>query len=678
MMDDDTSPAPLVSDTGSTTAQNLEPKARVENALAHLLPTLVRIGFQAIWIAFALPLTFLLALIEDRHALVFRNHLSVAARNLTLAAMVALVGLSIGVGAAYLLVRPSDKKVKRLARVMHAALPLCWLWPIPLFLDWRVFEGHGLVRGFLAAGWGIGLEHALRATLSIVPGLPKPSRFRARFANLASAVLVVGLVVWFVHFGWTYSIIEHRRLGTAGFDLGLFDNVMFNLARGEWFMATVDAGNANGGNHLQYHANFLAYLFLPAYLISPGSEILLIIQAVVVGLAAIPFYLLATRKLGSPWFGAAFAYFFLIHEGVQSPVFFEFHFLTLSPFFVGWVLYLFDRGAKIPLLVMWILTLLLREDQGCILAGAALVCLMRGERPWWSLVGGVVGVAWLAMMRFWIMPLNGASGGFHQHSGIFQAMIAPGSHGFGGVLKTLATNPPFSLENLLEGRKFEYVLALAAPFLLLPFRKRLLWILFLPASLFTLVTTNYTPSVSTRFQYSMYWVSMLIFGCLLLLGDWYKLPSTRKRITAAVLSMLVVGTALSYDGGGLFQKHTLVGGFRRIGFTLTRAELERYEELVRLVKTIPPNATVSATESVVPHVSTRRIIRTMRQGAADSEYLLIWKDEVRGGEQAATFQKALQDGRWGVVTVTKNFQLWKMGADTSSNRSAARSVGLRG
>src|SRR5690606_22103102 len=176
------------------------------------------------------------------------------------------------------------------------------------------------------------------------------------------------------------------------------------------------------------------------------------------------------------------------------------------------------------LVFVWVSALLLREDQGCLLAGAALVYLMRGGRPWWALAGGIVGVAWLALMRFAIMPMNGPPGGFHQHSGIFQAMIAPGSHGFGGVLKTLLTNPPFSLENLLEERKLEYVLALGAPFLLLPFRVRLLWVLFLPACLFTLVTTNYAPSVSTRFQYSMYWVSMLIFGCLVLLGDWASLP----------------------------------------------------------------------------------------------------------------------------------------------------------
>jgi uncharacterized membrane protein len=302
---------------------------------------------------------------------------------------------------------------------------------------------------------------------------------------------------------------------------------------------------------------------------------------------------------------------------------------------------------------------------------------MRGERPWWALVGGVLGVVWLGLMRFLVMPMNGPPGGFHQHSGIFQAMIAPGSHGFGGVLKSLATNPPFSLENILEGRKLEYVLALGAPFLLLPFRARLLWVLFLPATLFTLVTTNYAPSVSTRFQYSMYWVSMLIFGCLVLLGDWAKLPAMRKRVSAAVIGMLFVGTALSFDGGGLFQKNTLVGGFRRIAFAATESEIERYDELLNVAKEIPPSATVWATESIVPHVSTRKDIRTLRQRGADSEYILIWKSEVRGGEQAEAFQKAASTGRWGVVTKTKNFQLWKMGADTRGNREALRSVGLR-
>jgi len=647
----------------------------VWGSVGQALPSLVQSAFRIVGVSLGLPLFFSLLLIDDRKAFVLRNQMSVAARNGTLMAMLGLLLGCILLVVTYLVVRPRPEKFALVSRMTRVALPLAWLWPLPLFFDWKVFEGRGLLRVVVAAVWGFGLERALRSCLGVLPET-RP-RASSRNARLASWGVVFACVSYFVYFCIKYTIIEHRRFGTAGFDLGLFDNVMFNLARGEWFHATVDSGNLNGGNHLQYHANFLAYLFVPFYLLSPGSEVLLIIQAVVVGLAAIPFYLLATRKLGSPWFGAAFAYFFLIHEGIQSPVFFEFHFLTLSPFFVGWVLYFFDKGAKWPLLGVWALTLLLREDQGCILSAAALVCLLRRERPLWALMGGVVGVFWLGLMRFVVMPWNGPPGGFHQHSGIFQAMIAPGSHGFGGVIKTLATNPPFSIENLLEARKLEYVLALSAPFLLLPFRVGVLWILFIPASVFTLVTTNYAPSVSTRFQYSMYWVSMLIFGSLLVLGDWAKVPSMRRRVSAAIGAMLVVGTALSFDGGGLFQKNTLVGGFRKIGFAATEAEQERYEELLGLAHQIPQTASLWATESIVPHVSTRRTIRTLRQAGPATDYILVWKNEVRGGEQATTFQRAVATGRYGVVAKTKNFQLWRLGADTEDNRDALRALGIR-
>jgi len=624
----------------------------------------------------ALGLFITFAALDDRRAFVRSNALSVSGRQLMLAGM-AGGALTLLLGATvFLIVRPRATKLHSLSRIADTLLPLAWLWPLPLFLDYRVFEGTGLLRVALASLWGLGLERALRASF-VALNLKGSDRGPWRMGRFLPPLLLLLLCGWFISFCGRYTVLEHRRFGTNGFDLGLFDNLMFNLSHGEWFHATVDAGNLNGGNHLQYHANFLAYLFVPAYSIHPGSEVLLWIQAAMVGLSAIPFYLLAARRLKNPWFGLAFAYLFIVHEGTQSPVFFEFHFLTLSPFFLGWTLYFFDRGSKVPLIIVWILALLLREDQGTVLAGAALVCLMRGQRPLWAAIGGIAGITWLALMRFVVMPANGPPGGFHQHSGIFQAMIAPGSHGFGGVLKTLLTNPTYALENFLEGRKLEYVLAIAAPFLLLPLRRRLFWILFVPASLFTLVTTNYVPSVSTRFQYTMYWIPMMCFGTLLILSDWSELASTRHRVGAALVSMLVVATALSCDGGGLFQRHTLVGGFRRIGFEMSPDEVARYEELREVARSIPKEASVTATESTVPHVSTRRNIRTLRQGAGDSEYLLVRKDEARSGEQATALLAAYRSERWGLLTATKHFQLWRQGADTKPNRAAMRALGQR-
>jgi len=646
-----------------------------------VLPRLVSVALRLGWIGAGATLLLILMVLSGRSEFVAANAMEVGMRTLSLI-LIALGAVVLPVLAGgYLLVRPIEKTLSWIERWTNLMAPAAWLWPLPLYFDSKVFGGVGLLRVVLAAIWAVGLERAFRACFLQLSERERPflKALRGRSASWIGAAVVLLLCGWFAWFCAHYSILQHRAFGTSGFDLGLFDNLMFNLKSGEWFRATVDRGNI-GGTHLQYHTNFLAWLFVPFYAIKPGSESLLMIQAVVVGLAGIPFYLLAKHKLDSVVGGVLFCFLFLSHEAIQSPVFFDFHFLTLSPLFVGWTLYFFETERRWQLIVCWCLALLLREDQGTVLAGAALVYLLAGKRPVWALVAGSLGVFWLGLMRFYVMPMNSANQAFQQHIGIFEAMVAPGTHGFGGVLKTIATNLPFTLNNFLEARKLEYVLALSVPFLMLPFRQPRTLLLFIPAVLFTLVSTNYAPSVSTRFQYTMYWVPMLILGSLFTFDDWRKRPNGTSRIRAAMAAIFVIATALSFDGGGLLGGNGLYGGFRKVNLQLSQAEATRWARLQEFIVKIPASASVTASEQVVPHVSTRRDIYTLRQGVGNPDYVLFMNDEVRDwrspGGQGAILADALRTGNWGFVASVPGFQLWKRGGPKSGNARAAAELGI--
>lgn len=651
---------------------------RARRALSGLsLPVLVATMLRLLGIAVSVGSFVSLFLVDKRQLFVASNGMEPRIRTLALAMIAGTFSICALAALVYVAFRYRSDKLARLDRLVRIAAPLAWIWPLPLYFDWAVFNGVGLLRVALAAIWAVGLERTLRTSIAALPeNFTLPSWARSsRGLQWSGWIVTLAMCAFFASFCAYYTIMQHHRFGTNGFDLGLFDNLMFNLQHGTWFHATVDRGNL-GGNHLQFHANFLAYLFVPFYALHPSSEALLVIQAVVVGAAGIPYYLLAKRKSDSVWIGLLFAALFLGHEGTQGPVFYDFHFLTLGPFFVGWTLYLFETDKRWQLVVCWVLTLLLREDQGAIVGAAALVYLFAGKRPLWALIGGFVGVAWLGLMRFYVMPMNGPGHMFQQHIGIFQGMVAPGSEGFGGVIKTLFTNPAFSLTNLLEMRKAEYLLALGAPFLFLPFRRLRLLFLFAPAALFTLVTVNYAPSVNTRFQYSAYWIPMLILGSLLVIEEWKNEPAGRVRIQAAVWSMLVVGTALSFGGGAFFQQNSFHGGFRKIDFAISQKESRQLEQLRELVRAIPARASVTASETAVPHVSTRKTVHTLRTGLMNPDYILVRNVEVRGGEQGRELLAGVRDGGWGVIKELKDFQLWKRGAPTKDNARALRRVGL--
>lgn len=643
-----------------------------------ILSLLAALFLRTTGVGMGLGLLHVLLLVPDLAQFSSTNALEPKLRNPALNWMLGWLILTwLGWGV-WLLFHRSRSSLEKCVRVAAALGPLAWLWPLPLYLDWRIFQGNGLVRVVLALIWVLCLERSFRATFLLAerPLARVRGWLSQRWSNWAGLALVGGFALWFAIFCSHYSIMQHQRMGTTAFDLGIFDNLMFNLMKGEWFRGGVDVLNEPGTNHLQFHANFLAYLFVPIYMISPRAETMLIIQAWVVGLSAVPLYLLVQHRLNNAIAAAVLSIVYLSHEALQGPVFYDFHFLTLAPFFIGWTLYFFERGWRWPLAISWVITVLLREEMGALIGGALLTYLLMGKRPWVALVGGLLGLGWLALMRFYVMPLHAAKN-FDQHVGYFHAMVAPGEHGYGGVLKSMLSNPVFTLENLLEAKKLEYLLQLMVPFALLPVRSLRQLFMFVFAAMLTLGTTKYPPPISKGFQYTMFWMPLLIVASAIYLSGWKKaLP---HRISAAVAAIFVVGMSLGVNGGALYQQNSFTGGFRRIVFEMSEYEVGRYEELRELLKLVPPEASVTATESVVPHLSNRRDAHTVRQGLGDFEYLVLWHHELRGGQQLDNFVKGLGKfgaQRYGVIAQGKEFQVWKRGAPQTDNRKALRALGL--
>src|SRR5690606_6873218 len=111
---------------------------------------------------------------------------------------------------------------------------------------------------------------------------------------------------------------------------------------------------------------------------------------------------------------------------------------------------------------------------------------------------------------------------------------------------------------------------------------------------------------------------------------------------------------------------------------MSAPEKERIGDLRSLIAQIPPRAAVAASEALVPHVSNRPIARTMRQGSYEAEYLLLWKQEVRAGEQATRLVADLgkpPEQAFGIISEKGQFQLWKRGAAQTNNVKALHELG---
>ena len=577
----------------------------------------------------------------------------------------------------YLLVQRSRIAVARVSRLAKILCPLGFVGPLPVFFEWRIYTSRQLALVVAVAAWGLGLERALRTCVGALDGLvpPVPERVRSVLWKL-TWIPVIALVLWFAVFCSYYTVLTHYRMQTTAYDLGIFDNLFYNLTHGEFFKATPDLGRG-GGPHLQFHVTWVAYLLVPFYALRQQADTLLVMQSVIVALGAIPYFLLARHRTRSALFALVICYLYVIHGPTHGPVFYDFHFLTIAPFFIGWAIYCFETKRRIWLAVTWALAMAVREDISATLAALGLFYLLEGQRLRWAAFLVVTGTVYLFLMRFWMMPslaVNPTE--FHAHVGAYVKMIAPGHQGYGAVIKTILTNPPFTLEQVLDQRKVRYLLELTTPFLLLPLRHRRAWILLVPAALVTLMSTI-PPPFQRHFQYTGLWLPYLMLGTVVVMSEWRKNPQAKTKFWAALIAMAATGTVLSYHQGALFQQHNFKGGFRRVKFEFSETDRKRLARFREVIRDIPPDASVLTTENEGPHLSNRPDCFTLRAAYTWADYLVISVHEARSGRSQAHLRRGLKTGKYGLVKTVGEFQLWKRGAPQDKNAQGLRALRIR-
>jgi uncharacterized membrane protein len=559
-----------------------------------------------------------------------------------------------------LLRRPNHRGVAAVALCGDIVSPLTLAFAVPLLFRPELFQSNELLFVVFATLFGLLLERALRRSFGALQfvGINVGDRLGSVvFPKWLTVACVGGLALFFGLYFSYYTIQHHYQLQSRSFDLAIFDNMMWNLLRGAWFKATPVLGRV--GSHLRYHATFDAYLFAPLYALRQRADTLLALQALFAGAGAIPIYLLVRRRLGSTFYGLVFAYAYVIHAPLHGPIFYDFHFLTTAPFWVGWVLYFFETRRNVWLAVAWLAAVLLREEVSACLAAACLFYLLSGRRPWLALWGGVASAACFLLIKFVIMPAHSPSGTEQGYAFIFGGLIPAGETGFGAVLRTVGSNPVFTLNTLLSSDKLAYLLKTLAPVLLLPLRNARAWVLLLPAAIFTLLSTGYPPVIQTYFQYTSNWTSFLFFAAAVTLGDWRAGIDGNRRVAAAVVAIAVTATAVSYNYGAIFQHSNFRGGFTQVNFFWNDEFRRQRDDLYALIAMIPKDASVAATETEAPHVSNRENCFTMRANVEDPDYLLANLDEVAGGGEAREKMLAqIKTGAFGFMGVRSRFVLW--------------------
>ncbi len=429
---------------------------------------------------------------------------------------------------------------------------------------------------------------------------------RVRSIHPAAWLTLLGALVFAVVFG-RLGIQNHRNFGTWAYDMGIYDQGFWLVSRGGQSFVTV-----RGLEFWGHHVNLIVLVFVPFYWLGAGPAFLYVVQATVMGLGALPTYLLARDRFRSPWMGVVFAAVFLMYAPVQWIVWANFHpeALVVTPLLMAWWCARTERWKWFAVFVL--VALSTREDAalavivlGFVLAAPhlrAVVGVMRGRRAE-SLDEGAgrmlriglytitAGAVWYLVSTRLVIPH------FNRGDEPFYVRAYYGNYGdtTTQVVGEILRHPNRVISDATQPDRLRFYRDLLLPLGGLPLLAPLQLLVAAPQMLASVIGLSpYARQI--RWQYTSVMIAPIVVAAID--GARVVWRSRRLRgwlVVALIVSSLVSNIAWSNspisDGYGVWAKGS-----------------DRTATLQRAVELVPDDAVVTATYTLVPHLSRREQI----------------------------------------------------------------------
>lgn len=480
---------------------------------------------------------------------------------------------------------------------------------------------------------------------------------RSRSLRRALPALAVGSMAGYALTLSVASWLRHMALQSNALDLGMMDQVLWNIAHGNGFYTSY-----KGFSFLGEHFSPLLALLVPIYWLADGNAVaaLVVAQSALVALTAGALYLVARHELRSAALATALAISFLLAPLLHEANLFDMHPDALAPPFMILAFYFLRRGRDRPFALALGLALLAKED----------VALFAGALGIYAFVGlgrrrlgaGITlfSLLWLALVVQLIIPHFRGPGTSY---GLWWRYNYLGQTPW-QIVATAITQPA-----LVAGRVFSLSRAKALATLLVPLAGLPLLgsssLLLAVPSLAVNMLSQYEPQATLHMHYAFLVYPPLYLAAIVGLRRWLsgRPGEARQRQQLFWAGFLVVAALLSS------YYLSPLGRWRK-------SELLTVDSRARVAQTflsrIPAGVKLSAQSNLAAHLSERNLIRlfpdlegtefialdtaTYNRYPADDEYLQI-------------VDALLQAGEFGVIWRDEGFVLLQRNAPTDYNET---------
>lgn len=425
-----------------------------------------------------------------------------------------------------------------------------------------------------------------------------PKTYKKLPAFASYGLLVVIIIIYSLFFA-AYSLQKHAAFQTAGFDLGIWDQKVWNILHGRPFIITTQASvEISLGDHVD---PIIGLMLAPLYGLYPAPQTLIIVQVMLVSSGALPIYWLAHRKLRSELAGLIFAVIYLLFPALEGAITFDFHGLTVATPLLAYALWAMNERHYRLFWVMAILAMACQEDMPLLtlMMGLYIVGIQRNWR-----VGGVTvagSLLWFVLANFLIIPILSSGFGDNIHLYRYKAL----GDSLSQVIITVLTRPDLIIQQVFAGDKRFYWIRLTVPTAFTALLDPFTLLMALPSLLINTLST-YPPNYQLDLYHSS--AAVVPFVVVASINGLARLIRFAKPkfkhaspgfLRNALLAMaLLVTVAYQVQFG-----HTPIGRYFRWPIVT-----EHHYRAERMLAQIPPQAVVAAQNNLAPRLSQRQWI----------------------------------------------------------------------
>lgn len=512
-------------------------------------------------------------------------------------------------------------------------------------------------------------------------------QLRLSWALLALLVIVDIVLVC------QHSVARYQTYHADAFDLGNMNQAVWNTLHGHLFRFTNRGLDWFGPpTRLGIHVEPILLLIAPLYLIHDGPETLIVVQNVALALGAIPLFMLGLRRLPTlPLVAVAFAASYLLAPEFFGSALWDFHSVALATPLLILSIWALDAGRYRTFIVAAVLAALTKEDVALSLALLGLLIIVWRRRPYFGLAVIVLSVAYTVFCFAVVLPHfnGGISGG---NNFWYRYSWLGGSAG--AALKNILRNPllPFTI---LDGNRLNYLGMLLRTGGGLGIFMPALWLCALP-ELAVNVLSAHIEQYSGFFQYNAvilaYVMPASVYGVATLLAARQRVergePSPRPRrptettrrarliwlarrvawgwrwllehipVASRWIPLIVVAWLLVT---GWWNLTTTAGGMVGSFWHAGDHPIPQQTAVNALLDRVPQSASVAATDSLNPRLSSRYTVYLMPDPQSYlADYVAVDISSAISVSQADDRQMLgimLQSGRYEIVGRAGNVTL---------------------